>query len=324
MRKILITGTSGFLGGSLATYLRQNGFYVCGISRKNSRPNSVDQNISHDLVNPLPKNLGQFDTIFHAAALTSPFASPQDFYKNIEQATFNIVEFAKNNARRFVNISSTSVHYIMADQFDIEETTPFPTQPINLYAGAKLKAEKIVLSNLPNALSVRPRAIYGPHDTVLMPRLLRAAKKGLLPKIIRPDLKSPVSDMIYIGNLVRILKQAIYLDISGVVNVTDNDPVETQMVLQQIFSQLNFQNAKFNLSLKTAMNLAKIAEFLSRNFFNYKEPPITQFGVSALVHCKTFNVTKMLKIFGAPKYSSAEGIANFIAWQKNKNLKINL
>ena len=319
-KKILITGTSGFLGGALGRHLRSCGHQVTGISRRKSREGSVDLHVTHDLVNPLPKNLGKFDVIFHAAALASPWAKPKDFRLNIEKASQNIVDYVRaNKIPRLINISSTSVHYIMADQYGISEETPLPKKAINQYAESKLAAENLILKNITDALSVRPRAIYGPGDTVLLPRLLRAARNGMLPQIIRSDGLSPRSDLIYIGNLVNILEVAINKNISGVINVTDNNTVNTDELLSDIFKRLNYPKPRFNLSVNTAMKLAKTAEFLSKTLAGWKEPPITQFGVSALVHSKTFNVEKMLNIFGAPKYTTKEGINAFINWHENDN-----
>lgn len=320
-KKILITGTSGFLGGALGQHLRNLGHHVTGISRRKSREESVDLHITHDLANALPDNLGKFDVLFHAAALASPWASPKDFHRNIEQASQNIVDYVKkNNIPRLINISSTSVYYIMADQYDISEETPLPKKSINQYAESKLAAENLILKNFSDALSIRPRAIYGPGDTVLLPRLLRAAKNGMLPKIIRKDGLSPHSDLIYIGNLVNILADAIDKNINGVINVTDNNTVNTDELLSDIFKKLKYPKPRFSLSVNTAMQVAKVAEFLSKTLAEWKEPAITQFGVSALVHSKTFNVDKMLSIFGAPKYTTAQGVEAFIKWHENDNI----
>ena len=103
------------------------------------------------------------------------------------------------------------------------------------------------------------------------------------------------------------------------INVTDNNTVNTDEPLSDIFKRLNYPKPRFNLSVNTAMKLAKTAEFLSKTLAGWKEPPITQFGVSALVHSKTFNVEKMLNVFGVPKYTTEEGINAFIEWYKNDN-----
>ncbi|MEM7617071.1 MAG: NAD(P)-dependent oxidoreductase [Pseudomonadota bacterium] len=318
-KSVLITGTSGFLGGSLGKHLREKGYNVTGISRNPSRKGAVDKHITHDLSYPLPKEFPKHEVIFHAAALTSPWANPKAFDRNIVQASKNIANYAQNiDGVRFINVSSTSVHYILDDQENISEETALPKVPANYYSGAKLNAEEYILNILPSALSVRPRAIYGPGDTVLFPRLLRAARKGMLPKIIRSDGKSPKSDLIYIGNLVSILEKAIDCDAKGVVNVTDNNTIDTNELLNKVFQAFGYQDTKLNMSETTAMRIAKIAEWFSSKFTGWKEPPITQFGVSALVHTKTFDVTRMLEIFGQPEYSTENGIKSFVEWHKSQ------
>jgi len=52
------------------------------------------------------------------------------------------------------------------------------------YASTKYRAERIVLAADDPAfatVALRPRAIVGPHDTAPPPRLLRAARRGVIP-----------------------------------------------------------------------------------------------------------------------------------------------
>ncbi len=74
--RVLITGVSGFVGGALGVYLRSlGGYHVTGVSRGAARAGSVDAFFSWDLTRPLPSDLGRFDAVVHAAALSAPWGA---------------------------------------------------------------------------------------------------------------------------------------------------------------------------------------------------------------------------------------------------------
>lgn len=318
MTSVLVTGTSGFLGGALGCHLRSKGYYVTGLSRRPPRSGAVDHAVQHDLAYPLPSDLPRHDVVIHAAALASPWASPSDYKSSIVDATRNVLTYAqRSGAERFVLISTTAVFYTMNDQFDITEDTHFPAVPINGYAAAKREAEEVTSSLWPGNLIIRPRAIYGPGDTVLFPRILRAASKGVLPHIIRRDGGIAKADLVYIGNLVHAIEKAVRLGISGSINITDGNPQDTNALLADVLGRLKYPLPKFRLSMDNAMRFAASAEWASKHLFNWREPPITKFGVSSIVYSKTFNVQRMLNLIGALPYSSEQGISAFVEWQRS-------
>jgi len=315
---VLVTGTSGFLGGALGRHLRAAGYLVTGMSRREPRENAADRYIQHDLSTPLPLDTPRHDFIIHAAALASPWAKPEHYNAHIVEATHNVLDYAEHSgADRFVLISTTAVFYSLGDQFDITEETPFPESPVNGYAKAKREAENLVSSRLPNALIIRPRAIYGPGDTVLFPRILKAAACGMLPQILRPDGTSAKADMVYIGNLVYAIEKAMFLGISGSLNVTDACTLDTLALLTDVLTRLGYRPPRIRLTLDHAMRLATIAEWASSHLFGWHEPPITRFGVSSVAHTKTFNVKKMLDLLGPPPFTPEQGISAFVDWHRS-------
>ncbi|CAK0763554.1 hypothetical protein CCP2SC5_310037 [Azospirillaceae bacterium] len=187
-RPVLVTGASGFLGGALGRSLRSVGYVVTGVSRRGARSGATDQHRQHDLSLPLPRDVSRYDVVVHAAALTSPGARPADYKTHIIDGTQHVLDYAeRTKVGCFVLISTTAVFYVLDNQFGITKEMDFPFEPVNEYAAAKRQAEKMVLERWPDCLIIWPRAIYGPGDTVLFPRTLNAARKGVLPQIVRPD-----------------------------------------------------------------------------------------------------------------------------------------
>lgn len=317
MGSVLVTGTSGFLGGALGRHLRAQGWQVTGISRRPARAGAVDREIRHDLSRPLPPDNARQDAVIHAAALAAPWASPAAYRAHIVEATTHVLDHADRiGAGAFIFISTTAVFYRLEDQFDLAEDSPFPDPPANLYAAAKRDAEALVRQRRPDALILRPRAIYGPGDTVLFPRILRAAAKGLLPRIERADGQEPVADMVYVENLTHAVRLGLERRLSGAINITDASPQATGPLLAQVLARLDYPAPRLRLSLGAAMRMARVAEALSGSWTGWREPPLTRFGVSAVAHSKTFNVARMLSLIGPPPFTPEEGMDAFIAWQR--------
>lgn len=317
MTTVLVTGTSGFVGSAVGRHLRQQGWTVLGLSRGPSRPGVADRHIHHDLRQPLPASTPTCEAVVHAAALSSPWANPADYTDHIVTATDHILDYvALAGVGRLVHISSSAVYYTRADQYDISEDTPLPATPINAYAGAKREADARVTMRCPDGLVLRPRAVYGPGDTVLFPRILRAARRRLLPRLERADGTEARSDLIYIGNLAHAVERALEIRVGGVINVTDGSPVVVQAVLADILGRLGYAQPRLRLSVDTAMRLAAVMEWTSARFLNWREPPLTRFGVATLTQSKTFDVSRMRALLGAPVHTTAEGLDAFVHWHR--------
>ena len=311
--RILLTGPSGFVGGALGAHLIQLGYDVTGVSRTAPRPDSTSRSFTHDLAQPLPGDWPTTDVIVHCAALSSPWAAPAAYLANNVDATRHLLALAEQTRARFVFISSSSVHYSHGDQLDITEDTPLPATPINQYAATKRQAEELVRQSQTEWTILRPRAVFGPGDTVLFPRILRAAASGKLPRILRPDGESPRADLIYIENLTHYIERAIALHMPGTFNLTNNDPVTLYPFLDEILERLKLPKRTRTVRVGTAMLFARAAELASQYLFHYKEPPVTRFGVEVMAYSKTFNVSKMVNALGAPPLSITTGVDRFIA-----------
>lgn len=315
--RILVTGSSGFVGGALGARLRAAGWAVTGLSRGAPRDGACDVHVAHDLTRPLPADLGRFDAIVHCAALASPWASPAAYEAANVTGLRHMLEFAAaSGAGRFVFLSSTSVHYRFGDSVGMSGEEPWPERPINLYAASKRRGEAMVrASDLPWTI-VRPRAVFGPGDTVVFPRILQAASRGMLPRLRRSDGVRPVADLLYIDNLTWFLQRVLELGAPGVFDISDGRPREIEAMLDEVLTTLGLPLPAREVNVGTAMALARALEFVSATFQGWKEPPVTRFGVSSLAYSRTVDVTRARALAGEPPVSQEEGMAAFVAWQK--------
>jgi len=325
--KILLTGSNGFVGSHLAAELLSRGHRVIGLGRScTSRVNGIAY-LQHDLRNPLDLvRLNEaIDVMIHCAALASPWASPSAFHQNNVLGTKHVVDAANSvHIPHLIYISSSSVFYEPRDQTAINEESfiPAPHDQINEYSRTKLLGEHACQAFRGKLTILRPRAVFGPRDTVLLPRILRAAQEGRLPRLTRSDGQTAVGDLIYIDSLVSYIVKAAESQTSGCFNLTNNEPVAISSFVDEVLKRLGYPLPTKTVPVGLAMFIAGILELVSGLFLNYREPPITRFGVSVFAYSKTFDQRRTLEHLGPPKVSVNEGLEALTQWWKTEGHKL--
>jgi nucleoside-diphosphate-sugar epimerase len=259
------------------------------------------------------------DIVIHGAALSSPWGSRKVFERQNVEATARVIEFCKSaGCPKLVYISSSSVFYRHCDQLGITEESPIGPSFVNEYARTKYLGEQLVAAYPGPSVILRPRAVFGPGDTVLFPRILMAAASGRLPLFVGRD--APVQgDLIYIDSLCDyMLRAALDENVQGSYNLTNNQPVAIQEFLLAVFDELGLPRPSRRVKLSTAMLAAAATELAYRVFQVKAEPPITRFGVSVFAYSKTFNVRRTLEAMGPPSVAIDEGVKRFVAWQRSR------
>lgn len=319
--RILVTGSNGFVGGNLAAFLARRGHGVVGLGRSPgpAAGEGVSEYLRHDLGEPLRWE-GAVDAVVHCAALAAPWAPPTAFERANVCGTRHVVDWCRGHGRpHLVYISSSSVFYRNEDQLGLTEDSPIPAddEQINVYSRTKRAGERLVLAYEGSAAILRPRAVFGPGDRVLLPRVLRAARAGRLPLIRRPGGRPVLADLLYVENLSHYIAAVVERGVTGTLNLTNAEPVDLQAFLLQVLERLGYPAPRRQVSLRLAMGLAGISEWVSATFLGYREPPVTRFGVSVFAWSKTFDVSRSLEILGPPPIPLAEGVERLAAdWER--------
>ena len=314
--KILLTGASGFIGSSfMRRYALRPDFEILGLGRRTM--NGVGY-IQHDLTRPLVLPFKP-DVVIHGAARASPWGTRREFVRQNVDATDNVVDFCvRTGYPKLIYISSSSVFYRHQHQIGLTENSPRGPRFVNDYAATKHEGELRVRQYPGKYVIVRPRAVFGPGDTVLFPRILRAARLGQLPLFTQ---KGPAArgDVIYIDNLCDYLLTAAVDDrVVGDFNLTNAEPVLIQEFLTGILGRLGVPPPRRRVAVGVAMLAAGAVEMAYRALMLRDEPPITRFGVSVFAYSKTFDVSKAVRLLGPPAVSLAEGTERFIHWQREQ------
>ncbi len=183
MKRILITGATGFVGRRLVSRLIKEGYEVIAVTRDADRaravlPSDVEVIVS-DIVNgeELVSDLGKvdFDVVYHLAAELDE-ASPDLWKVNVE-GTKNVIEAIRGRPiERLIYLSSSGV--LGSTNGPAKEDMPY--NPETKYEESKAEAERIITYawlkyQIPYTI-VRSTIIYGPNK--IFADILKAAKSG--------------------------------------------------------------------------------------------------------------------------------------------------
>jgi len=305
--RVIVTGATGFLGARLALRLKTDGWEVAGVGRDPERGRWLAQRgISFfrlDLTAPgggdALRAFGPADLFVHAGGLSSAFGRRRDFLSANVTGTRTALELARRaSVRRFVFISSPSVYARFCDQFDLPETAPLP-RPLTPYADSKARAETLVLGNADlSPIVLRPRALYGPGDTALLPRLLRAAQGGSLP-LLRGG--NALTNLTHVDDAVEAILAAGRAGpkVGGeVFNVAGSEVLRLTDVVDRVAERAGLKISWRRVPWTAALALARLSESLARLKPGMPEPAVTVHGLTAFAFSQTLDTSKARNLLG--------------------------
>ncbi|MBF0300667.1 MAG: NAD(P)-dependent oxidoreductase [Oligoflexia bacterium] len=209
--KILVTGSTGFIGSHMCEQLALKGHQVLALVRKQKKweaintssfsnrrfitPifDSIDPEGSWSWIDRLPNDL---DVVVHTAGIVHSHRK-SEFYRTNLTATAILVEKLKkkysfNHKLKFVFLSSLSA---------IPTIKP---EPVGHYGRSKLMAEELIIKNAPSMWDIeiiRPPIVIGPRDLQLL-HIFKIVKKGLYP-VVGPEGEEKEYSFICVFDLVK-------------------------------------------------------------------------------------------------------------------------
>lgn len=184
--RIFVTGASGFVGGAATRRFVADGHEVLAMSRSEKSDAAIRAMgatpVRSDLESIEAEHVRGADAVLHCAAFVEQWG-PRDAWKrfNIDGTARTLKAAREAGAKRFIHISTESVLWRGQHLRGVDETYPRALNSPYPYSWTKARAEELV--ETANAaefqtIILRPRFIWGPGDTTLLPTIEKMAKSG--------------------------------------------------------------------------------------------------------------------------------------------------
>lgn len=320
MRKILVTGSSGFIGMSLSKSLLEDGFSVFGIDNMNSYydvnlkknrlahlkkyKNFQFENIDISNFNKLNKVFGDFNpemvvNLAAQAGVRYSIENPQAYMQSNIIGFMNVLESCRyQNVEGLIYASSSSV-------YGGNKKTPFSVKdrvdkPISIYAASKKSNELMAYSYSHlyklNTTGLRFFTVYGPWGRPDMAMYIFADKISKGEPIQVFNHGNMMRDFTYIDDIISGIRSSIEKNYSCEIFNLGNNCSENLM------SMINIIENK--IGKKAKMKLVDIQPGDVRKTFADIEYSVNKLGYN-------------------PKTQIEEGIPKFVDWYKQykENIK---
>lgn len=332
MKKTLVTGATGFLGKRCSELMRERGHHVLAIGRNKEKLAKL-KNMGFDVLEldledkENFQKLDEFDieNVVHCAALSSPWGNYESFYRANVIATENLIDYFKTkNLKRFVHISTPSVYFNHRSRFNIRELDELPLRFASHYTTTKRIAEMKLLNSfhkdrLP-VIVLRPRGIFGPGDTSIIPRLIKLSDSKKL-KIMGNG--ENIIDMTYVDNVVEAIICSVEADsecIGEIYNITNDEPIKIWDYLSEVLKDLDRAPPTKKISYSVIYTVCLFLELYYKTLRIKGEPMLTRYTAGLLALSQTLNIEKAkMKLKYAPIVNMREARKRTVQWWKNEN-----
>lgn len=322
-RRVAVTGATGFLGSHLCRTLADLGVEVCALGRNVERGLALEQDgvyfrpVSLDDTEAMTTAFRAVDAVVHAAALSTAWARPGEFERSNVTGTANVIAAAtRAGVNRLIYISSPSVVSRAQDQRGITEEEPPPEIFESHYSRTKMAGELLIRQAALDTVILRPKAIYGPGDTAILPRLVKAAASGRLRRIGEGQART---NLTHVSDVVQGIVQALSTASAAGKTYTlcGAEEVRIWELIEQLIARLSLPALAGEVSVSRMQRLASILERVWSLGNLPGEPPLTRYVVNILAYDKTYDISAAKRELGfQPRMPLEQGLEEVIRhWQ---------
>lgn len=319
--RILITGGTGFLRRRVAALAIARGYSVRLLGRDFGVVGALlaagAEGCRADLRDPaaIRRACAGMDAVIHAGALSAPWGPRADFFAtNVGGTTAVIAGCRAAGVARLVYISSPSVTFAGRDVRDETEAAPYPRRFASVYSLTKKLGEDRVNAAARDGLAttiLRPKAIFGPGDGALLPRLLDAARRG---RLIRVGDGQNRVDLTYVDNVAHATLLA--LDAPAAVGRTHTITNDAHPRLWEVIGVglrgVGLLDTPRPVPLPAALAVAGLLEARAR--LTGREPILTRYSAAILARTQTYDIAAARRDLAyVPIVSLEDGIARTLA-----------
>jgi nucleoside-diphosphate-sugar epimerase len=322
MSTVFVTGGSGFIGGRLIERLRSDGHAVRALARTTAAAEGVRERgaapVEGDLADSAAMRAAAegCEFAFHAAAALGDWGRREDFEQGNVEGTGNALSAcADAGVRRFVHVGTEAALLAGEPLRDVDETAPLRPDSRALYSATKARAEQAVLAANREGFEtvvVRPRFVWGPGDTTLLPVMVEMVRRGRFAWIGSGRHRTSTT---HVENAVEGLMLAAARGRPGnAYFVTDGEPVVFREFVSELLATQGVAAPSRSIPAPIASALASTGETAWRLFPLPGRPPLTRLAYWLSSQECTLRIDKARAQLGYdPVKSIADGLGELRA-----------
>ena len=311
-KKVLVTGSSGFIGSHLTENLVELGCDVKAFVKYNFKNDWgwLEYSDIKDEIEIVTGDIRDYDSVydamkevdvvFHLAALIGipySYISPLAYIKTNVEGTYNVLQSARQHNLERIVITSTSETYGTAQYVPIDESHPMVGQ--SPYSASKISADQLAISynksfDMPVVIA-RPFNTYGP----------RQSARAIIPTIITQILND--QDKIKLGNLSPTRDFSYVRDtVNGFVSLAKSE---------KTIGEITNIGSNFEISMSNTVDL--IVDIIGKEVEIITDEKRVRPDKSEVdrLYCDNSKIKELTS--WKPQYTLEEGLKETIDWLKN-------
>lgn len=321
--KAFVTGGSGFIGGVLIKRLVGDGVQVRALARSESSAGKVRtlgaEPVRGDLngTEELSAGAAGCDVAYHAAAFVEQWGPWREFQAATVDGTTNALDACRGaGVKRFVHVGTEAALVDGNALENADETWPLKPDSRAYYPRSKARAEQaVVAANGVGGMEtvvVRPRFVWGPGDTTLLPGIVELMRSG---KFAWVGGGGNLTSTAHVDNVVEGLVLAAEKGRGGEAYfVTDGDPIPFREMVTAMVATQGVEPGDRNVPAAVAKPAAALAEGVWRALRLKSDPPITRLAVwNSALECTVDDAKAREELGYRPVVSREAGLAALTA-----------
>jgi nucleoside-diphosphate-sugar epimerase len=317
-----VTGGSGFIGQALIRRLRERGQSVRALARSDDAAAKVEgagaEAVRGDLddTQALRDGAAGCQLAFHAAARLGDWGPWEEFLHINVQGTSNAVEACREaGVRRFVHVGTEAAVIAGQPLHGADERVPLRPDSKAYYCASKAMAEQVARDGSHDGLEtvvVRPRFVWGPGDTTLLPQIVDMVEQGRFAWV---GGGTQLTSVTHVENVIEGLLLGAERGKPGQAYfVTDGEPVVFREFLTKLLATRGVEPPTRKLPLAVAKGAAATCETLWRRLPLKGRPPVTRAAIWLSALEVTIDISKARSELGyEPRVSTDEGLERLAA-----------